>query len=383
MPDNMAVSPSHRLQGIQLLRGVAAMLVVFHHFSIMAKAHGDAGSFLHRAHLAEFGACGVDMFFCISGFVMMVAATTELGQGRFQAVDFLIRRVLRIMPLYWIVTTILVVAVVTAPLWSAGLGPGLELPFPDPSNNPGNLLQSYLLLPAFFPGTTTVAPLVFTGWTLSYEFYFYILIAAAALLWTESRSILAALALVILALCLAARIAPFPKTALRLFLANPVVLEFVFGAAVFVLLQRLKRGAAICVALGATALAATALVHVAGAARVAFWGVPSALLLFGVAAGERRLPAPRLLLLIGDASFSLYLIHIVPVFVFVSCLRSGLLKGPHVQDLAVALACVLTVGLGVLVYVGVERPLTAALNRLYSRHARRRILGLPAGDALW
>jgi len=377
------MSPSHRLQGIQMLRGIAAMLVVFHHLGVMAKAHGDPGSILHRAHLAEFGACGVDMFFCISGFVMMVAVTTELGQGRFQAADFLIRRVIRIMPLYWIVTTVLVVAVVTAPLWSAGLGQGVELPFANPSADAGTLLRSYLLVPAFYPGTTTVAPLVFTGWTLSYEFYFYILIAAAALVCTRPQSILAALAIVILALCLAARFGPFPKIALRLFLANPVALEFVFGAAVFVFGQRLKRGVAVCMAVGAAALLATIFFHVAGAARVAFWGAPAALLLLGIAAAERRLWTPRLMLLIGNASFSLYLIHIVPVFVFLNCLKMGLLPSALVQVLAGAVVWTLTVALGVLVYLGVEKPLTAGLNRLYRKHARPRVLGLPAEDVLW
>jgi peptidoglycan/LPS O-acetylase OafA/YrhL len=314
---------------------------------------------------------------------MMVAVTTELRQGRFRATDFLIRRVIRIMPLYWIITTILVAGVVTAPLWGAGLGQGMELPFPNPSAHLGNLLRSYHLVPAFYPGTTTVAPLVFTGWTLSYEFYFYFLIAAAAVAWARPRSILAALAIVILFLCLAARFGPFPKTALRQFLANLVALEFVFGVAVFVLALRLKRGAAVCMALGAIAPIATIFFPVAGTARVAFWGAPAALLLLGITAAERRLWTPRLLLLIGDASFSIYLIHIVPVFIFVSCLKSGLLKGALVQDLVVALSWVFTVALGVLVYFGVEKPLTAGLNRLYRRHARHRIRGLPAEDALW
>ena len=90
----------HEVKSIHYLRGLAALLVVFHHSIIQLAPVRD-----HYAHV-EFGQAGVDIFFVISGFVIYLSN----GKGRLGSGEFLKRRIIRIVPLYWL-ATLAVVAV--------------------------------------------------------------------------------------------------------------------------------------------------------------------------------------------------------------------------------------------------------------------------------
>ena len=136
---------------IQILRAVAAVGVVLVHA-------GDALNYWGHTHVTWTlrGNAGVDMFFLISGFVMVYISWQRFGE-RSASISFFTRRIIRIVPLYWLVTTVYVLlghhtvhSIVTSYLF-----------IPDTSGGPANI--------------ETIHPVVPQGWTLRYEMFFYLL----------------------------------------------------------------------------------------------------------------------------------------------------------------------------------------------------------------
>nr|WP_232247679.1 acyltransferase family protein [Pseudomonas putida] len=105
------------------------------------------------------GDFGVDIFFVISGFVMWV--TTE---GKNKGIrEFWVSRILRVAPLYWVFTCVLVAAALLMP----------SLFFNSRAVDPVFLLKSLFFIPALNPDVGDVTPVYTIGWTLTYEMFFY------------------------------------------------------------------------------------------------------------------------------------------------------------------------------------------------------------------
>jgi exopolysaccharide production protein ExoZ len=158
----MSADTNHslQLQNIQALRGIAVLAVVLTHLvSVEQKYAGDRlmGDFF------SVGLSGVDLFFAISGFVMVYVAWNIPGGFR-PALSFLFARVGRIYPLYWLVSLVVL---------------GVWLIRPDlvfASIAKVNLIGSFTLWP------TDVPPLLAVGWTLIHEMYFYLVFTVLLLL---------------------------------------------------------------------------------------------------------------------------------------------------------------------------------------------------------
>src|SRR5579864_6491554 len=110
--------------------------------------------------LTTVGAAGVDLFFVVSGFIMFYTT----AEGGFSTADFLWRRVVRVVPLYWII------------LLSYG-ALILVVPHRDPVGGL-NYAAAFAFLPTFNPAHMIYPP-VDQGWTLAYEAFFYVALAAA------------------------------------------------------------------------------------------------------------------------------------------------------------------------------------------------------------
>ncbi|MEA2116633.1 MAG: acyltransferase, partial [Thermodesulfobacteriota bacterium] len=137
---------SNRIKNIQALRGVAVLLVVFFHMVTIEKKYGGTNTLL--SDYFQFGMFGVDLFFVISGFVMVTVSRGKFQQPR-QAATFLYHRISRIYPMYWFYS-LLVLAVFL-----------LQPSFVNSSQfGQVNILASFLLLPQKH------LPLLMVGWTL-------------------------------------------------------------------------------------------------------------------------------------------------------------------------------------------------------------------------
>ncbi len=247
------------------------------------------------------GESGVDIFFVISGFVM---AVTLPGLAKFEhkAWVFLQRRLVRIVPLYWIFTTLRLLRLEYAP--------------PVGEQSAGSLwhiIASYLFIPAA-GANGSVGPLLTVGWTLNYEMLFYLLFALALAL--EIRPLvfllptLGALALV--------GWHDHPSWPAVTTLASPIVLEFLFGVVLahFALQGRLP-SARMGILLFLAGFAAIVMIPPNSLPRSVFWGLPAAAIVTGAVAAEGAVGKglPRWLLELGNASYAIYLVHLFVVSV--------------------------------------------------------------------
>ncbi|WP_243371705.1 acyltransferase family protein [Microvirga solisilvae] len=287
-----------KLIHIQILRACAALAVAIHHaqFDAAALAGRFGGSF-HPFEAIPWAA-GVDIFFVISGFII-VYSSQKLAEAPGAAGVFLTRRLGRVVPLYWSAT---------------GLYLALALAVPGVLNSevlePGFILASYLFIPLARPDGL-VQPLYSLGWTLNYEIYFYLLFAMT-LAWPLKRSVPVLITVMAATVALGRFVTlPLPLS----FWTNPIVLEFAFGMMLGLLkvegftLSRAWRGALFISGLGLLVVWAHA-----GLPRAIAYGLPAALLVAAAALGAERLVQPtgwfvRVGSALGDASYALYLVH--------------------------------------------------------------------------
>lgn len=350
-----------KLAGVQSLRALAAMLVVYYHATQMVHERLDKG-----AAIFESGQAGVDIFFAISGFVMVVTTHRHWGMCG-QWLDFLMRRLIRIVPLYWAATLLKLAATLAMPALTS-----------HPHLDAWHVAASFLFIPAWDADHRPL-PLLPVGWTLNFEMLFYLLFAVS--LGLRVRSVLG-ISLLLLGLSLLSLLHPAAFTALQLpaleapsTLLNPILLEFVMGMAIgwcavrgIGLSPRLAGLALMC---GIAALAASAWLDVVMGtfSRPFYWGVPSALLLLATVSLD---PFVRRFLggvpaLLGDASYAIYLGHgFVLPFVGVAMSRFGLVTPPW-QPLALVLSCGISALAGVVVYRLFEQPLTERLTGIWRR----------------
>ncbi|WEZ83819.1 acyltransferase [Rhizobium sp. 32-5/1] len=200
--------PMERKQGttidsIQYLRAIAAWLVVAYHLSASLESQ------LGWEHSFAIGAIGVDIFFVISGYIMAMIASRTV---RFSATEFLLRRFVRIAPLYWMVTIIFCLLCFLVP--AAVNNPDVTL---------SRLVSSLLFIPDVMTGTPS--PILIIGWTLNYEFFFYAIVAGSVWFTGDRTLLTAALMLcgcVIMGLLL-------DGNSIFEFYTQPIVMEFVLG----------------------------------------------------------------------------------------------------------------------------------------------------------
>jgi exopolysaccharide production protein ExoZ len=336
-----------KLYSVQYLRGLAALLVVVAH----ASAHPLAEPTYLQARLGEFG---VYLFFVISGFIMVAIS----GSGQFSALEFLKRRAIRIVPLYWIFTTLAALLALLLPAL-----------FKSTVFTVPHYLQSMLFIPHEAPGRGGTSPLLSLGWTLNYEVFFYLAFAVLAGLAATGRVV--ALTVGFVALYLAGAVLQ-PTDPLLGFYMDHAVLAFVAGA--WVGLGHLKGVFARLPKAALPALAGLALVgaivafgldqtpYETAPAFVALVVLAVALLVVGLAR-EAALPRSAWLEQQGDASYATYLTHMFVVGAVVGVGTRLLPEGPLSYFGMVSVAIGLALVIGVVVHERIEKPLLRLLHR--------------------
>jgi peptidoglycan/LPS O-acetylase OafA/YrhL len=341
-----------RLPTIQVLRGIAASLVAFYHFSGNFTMH----SWLIESGFSRIGAAGVDIFFVISGFIMVY--TTRRKTGARDALTFIKRRALRIYPLYWFWTTVLLA------LWGIGvllqMYHGLSLK--KYQFSAFFIFSSFVLLPSY--DGVAFRPLLAQGWTLSFEMFFYAAFSCAILMrLKKAKLVFLAAAFVVLSLCGRCLGA---QNGLRHLFTDPIVLEFLYGVlAAEVLLrvpERRNRKIAqtlplVLIGLGVVGLLSTAWTNPPLSLRYLFYGLPALLIVSG-AAMFGSAPRPRFLVYIGDASYSIYLTHTFAATAFFLALGRIAILGRIPPDAVILAGGLMAIAGCSLTYLLVERPIT-------------------------
>jgi exopolysaccharide production protein ExoZ len=305
------------LVSVQYLRGLAACGVLAFHAIDVA-----GGRF-------EIGAYGVNLFFVISGFIMVWI--THDGS---RPLPFLRDRIRRIVPLYWLATACLIFLIRL-------LDGSFRYNFKE-------LLSSFLFIPNGEPGEGRhYFPALNVGWTLNYEAMFYALLAMSLLLpsrWRLCATSAALIGLVAAGQLLRPSIAPWE------FWTHSIILHFLAGAWLAAVFK--PRGAAI--------FRGAALVIVVTIVALVPPIAPAVLLMTGVLILDLAGLVPRTrLLLLGDASYSIYLFHTMGIMICAGVARKIAVSGPTLA--VAAFATGLAVGLAA--YWLLERPIQHVLLR--------------------
>jgi exopolysaccharide production protein ExoZ len=368
-----------RLISIQWLRAIAALMVVAHHAIFLAndlRAPGTAALAGSVPALPSLGAAGVDLFFVISGFVMAHGVTGDAGKARAgarpaQTIAFLLRRAVRILPFFWLANAVFMLERFPS-----------EAPY-----SAAQLLNTLTLFP-FFDGTAYAAPPLYVGWTLGFEWLFYMLVAAVIATGLRPRAPI--LLAVLTALALAGLIAGHDHAWSNM-LFNPILGEFALGIIAWIAWRRgMPEGAAAGLTVAGVLLFAISLVVDVGQGfdaglgavlhgessvrRLLVWGLPSALLLTGIVSSPvRDNRRNRWLTTLGGASYMLYLVHLI-VLKAVLHARSLLPVGdPLFSTVAMVTATMLlSLLLHRFIEVPVLRAMQATVDRITASPARGR-----------
>ena len=278
----------NHFDSIQTLRAVSAIFVILEHVRFL-----------------NCGAFGVDIFFCISGFMIMFSTHKSTKH-------FMKKRLIRILPLYYIMTI--------GTFFLLLLFPSM---FEQTTANPVFLIKSLLFIP-FDIGNGVLQPLMRIGWTVNCEIFFYLLFFIAFHISHKYRGLLCSIFLGVLVLL--NQILPIDFAPLR-FYGDSVMLEFVLG----ILCYYAARGiyeyyrkkkmppfpAPLCLVTAAvlfTVLVVTKpAINILGFRRLLLWGIPAMALVLCFFAAGLAIRMPAWTVRLGDMSFSIYLIHYYPV----------------------------------------------------------------------
>lgn len=356
----MTIVSTPKFNSIQALRAFAVCLVIYAHSidsSFINYGNSIQASFLY---LENWGAIGLDLFFVISGFIMTrIIHSYESPNGWKR---FAWKRIIRIVPTYWIISLVAALLILRKSSIAAEV-----------------FLKTFLFFPIF--ETKFVFPVLDVGWSLSYEFYFYLLITLILVLGFKKPELIICLLLILLS-----TIGVFITTTSLLlrFLSSPILLEFAFGVACGMILDHFRAnvywqrvGMFMAFALGISMMIGSvfwgfgilseAVVVVndnyAAFLRSLVWGLPCALFLLGCVLLERfySLTIPAVLVRIGDASYSNYLLHGL-IIVYGHRL---FLKMHLTADSYIIMLVVLCTALSIVFYRLVEKPLTKRLNSFF------------------
>jgi exopolysaccharide production protein ExoZ len=321
-------------------------MVVFHH----ARGHGT-----QLFGWGEFGAAGVDIFFVISGYVM--ALTTCRPQQSAQAVgrlglfrDFMIRRFIRIVPLYWLALLL---------AWRQELLQWQLSP---------DMLQDLLFLPRFHTQVSGhIWPKLVPGWTINAELFFYLIFGASFLVGRYRHAVV----VLTLFMLMAAGLILAPEDAPGKFYTDPVLFEFGLGVTLYFVNRALPALPA-WLALGMLLMSALLLVQEnQGVHRLIADGLPAFFMVWSAlhVCRHDRFPMLRSL---GDASYSIYLFHFL-FFGIPRRLVENFLPGQDMISMIISMLLHLVVSalLGMLVHRLLEKPLLLWMNRLYQGAPRQ------------
>lgn len=302
-------------------------------------------------HWVSFGGRGVDLFFVISGYVMVYTTSRNPVSGG----AFFLNRVFRVVPLYWLVTLPLGIAAILAPTLLRSF-----------KASPETLLASL----AFIPYRDTAGhffPVLFVGWTLDYEMFFYAMFAIALIATNRSAKRTAIATLVALFAISTVGLAVRDQAPWLTFYTDSIILEFGFGMLLALLVEQNfvpSRRYSLISAIGGFVVLIAAAAICPQIPRVIASGLPAAFIIWGAVGLELSGQVARTTWIqtLGAASYALYLIH--PIIT--SGFHRVVIAIPSLLVAIVAAVSALLIAVmgAVALHVLVERPLLRFLRRL-------------------
>lgn len=345
--------PSVRLQieSLQVMRGIAAVAVAFYHVYIILM-QPEYGAQVVFQSVARHGFLGVSFFFVLSGFTIALAHHKDIGRPHAISKYFK-RRFLRVYPVYWVYLTGFIAAA------AVGLG------HPDFSWAPLNLVSAYMLVPL---DEAMTLPLK-VAWTLVYEIRFYVLFALFILAAHFAAMLFGFWAITIVALLVTGN---SPEHGIF----SVWNLYFIAGLVAYFWLYRLPWFMGYLLLFAGVSSASIYVLQSPEVTRISdlsnqsqwlqiFLIATFVFIVVGAALLEKRygVKYPRPLLWLGEASYSIYLVHSAAISVFMIIIAKSGLSGWFPVELTFLIAFCFSVSAGAIAYVVIERPLLQHANR--------------------
>lgn len=338
---------------IQVLRGIASLLVVLLHATTNLE-YNTGKDFLFG--FFGFGGSGVDMFFVLSGFIITYTSRQAVTE-RLNFIPFLRRRFVRIYPVYWIIISFFLFVQVMFPSFY-----GKAFSF-----DILNLLSTYLLL----PGHVMVNGV---SWTLSTELFFYVLFSLA--FFVSKKQLLFAGMFLYTLIIISAYEAGYtsdeqhPWISLLLF---PMNIEFFLGIIAAAIAEKVPlRYNKLLIIIGTFLFLLFGVLQINNVIlfknefnRVIYFGLPSFLIITGVAnleIGQLIKRVNKLLLSLGDASYSLYLLHLPVMAASTKLIAKAGINNIYVIHVALFLVVIIVCYASIIFYKLIEMPLIRKLN---------------------
>lgn len=351
------------VNNIQLLRAVAAYLVVIYH------TQPHLNNLLPRPFETHIGAVGVDIFFVISGCIIVLAVHGK----QISPTEFWTNRIIRIVPLYWLATIAMILPTFI------GFNPsGLH------DWDIGDLLSSLFFIPNVrLDGVAE--PILSPGWTLIYEMFFYFLFGALLLVGNRLWSVVILSAVFVFLSIVGWSVQPLSFGAS--YYLNPITLEFSAGCILGLIYTRtnllhLRQPRIFAIILLSTAITVIILSDIyyvglfasAPAFRLICFGIPAVAIVSAMLIFEKAGTACKseFLLAQGAASYSIYLFHPLILHVVFKILSpilptDILLIAITIMFMAVMAVCFL----GTFIHFWLEKPISHRLNS-YRKTMRER-----------
>tara|TARA_B100000941_G_scaffold121644_1_gene85631 strand:+ start:202 stop:1185 length:984 start_codon:yes stop_codon:yes gene_type:complete len=325
----MGVGLQNKIESIQVLRFFAAFSVMMVHLPVF-----------------EFGIWGVDIFFVISGFIMMYV--TENNEK-----FFLLKRIFRIVPLYWILTLGVFVLAIFIP----------EV-LNNTTANTAHLIKSLFFIP-FDKNGTGHFPILFLGWTLNFEVIFYFLFSLSLVFFKENRMIACSIFIIIF---LVFNKVFSEKNFIFETYANDIFIEFIFGMVLFMIWKRYKNKIStnltnhfMCLTI---LLVSIFILNYYNFSRSISYGLPSLILAIYFLFFLNHLKFPKILVSLGDASYCIYLLHPYVIQFFYKILEI------NEYDIIIELVFTLIISIivfiiSLLIYKFIEFPINGSLRKKF------------------
>ncbi|NCO03311.1 MAG: acyltransferase [Alphaproteobacteria bacterium] len=334
------------LDSIQVMRGFAAVLIVIYHalketVSLYGLTNFSAGQLEPLIY-------GIDLFFVISGFIMIYTSPAEFNASA--AKTFMLKRIARIVPLYWFFITLLVIAYFILPQQLDYLG-----------FNINDVVKTYLFIP-YYNGDGILMPFYKVGWTLNYEMYFYALFAFFMLI--PKRFFMIALTIALLVPVFFMRGSAEQNEIIH-FISAPIVLNFLSGIWIGFMVKKGIALPTIIKYLGVLVIAAS-LIWLIFAAQIyaatglsfpqkTFAALTIALIVLPRGAFDMKMP--KFAGFLGDSSYSLYLSHSFAIGVLVVCIGQLDLTAHVAPWLFCGLCLFLSISAGSVSFLLIEKPM--------------------------
>ncbi|AHE56447.1 acyltransferase family protein [Sphingomonas sanxanigenens] len=336
-----------KLLNVEALRGVAATLVVLYHVD---KYYYDTPRLWAEklfGGLFSFGHAGVEFFFVLSGFIIALIHAGDGGQPG-KILPFLEKRFVRIYPFYWVCLAIVIVSMLVVP----GVLSRISL--------------DAVVGSIFLVGIDPFRSVVFVAWTLFHEVLFYAVFCL--FIWNRKMGVAA-----IVAWSLGSYVLSFFGR--YGYVVSPMNILFIFGIGCALVLQRHRIPAPVAMAVaGSLGFLLIGLDDsfwhvVPRMIQIPAYGVASAAALLGFVEMERSkgIHAGRLAVTIGQASYSIYLTHMLTLTAMTKIAIKLKLASLIPGSVAFLIFCVAALVGGVAIHRWVEKPLMAAARALLRR----------------